>query len=359
MEIKNTKFDFNDFLIVPEKTTDINSRYKDVVIDEKKLPLMTAPMDTVVGLENMKKFIDLGVMVVLPRTIKYCDYFDYLEKELRVRRYEIRNSIYKDVFLSLGFEDIENNLKCEFVCFPLYSNILIDVANGHMMKVLEYSKKIKEIRPDISIMVGNIANPETYRIYAESECVDYIRCGIGAGGGCLTTKQSGVGYPMASLVYEIKKIKDELGYGPKIVADGGMKEYSDIIKAIALGSDYVMVGSLFNKAIDSYGNNYFMGIKVSDKLALYLYKKKFTIKKYYRGMSTKDVQKAMGKKIIKTSEGVVRYRKAEYTLSGWVENFKHYLRSSMSYSDCRLLDEYKGGVKIAMITKNVYDRFNK
>lgn len=76
-------------------------------------------------------------------------------------------------------------------------------------------------------------------------------------------------------------------------------------------------------------------------------------------MSTKEAQKAMGKTNFKTSEGVVRYRKVEYYLQGWVENFEHYLRNAMSYSNAKTLNDFIGKAEVCQITKNAYDRFNK
>ena len=67
----------------------------------------------------------------------------------------------------------------------------------------------------------------------------------------------------------------------------------------------------------------------------------------------------MGKIDIKTSEGVVRFRPVEYSLNSWIENFKHYLFSAMSYSNASTLDDFIGNVNFCQITKNAYDRFNK
>jgi hypothetical protein len=76
-------------------------------------------------------------------------------------------------------------------------------------------------------------------------------------------------------------------------------------------------------------------------------------------MSTKEVQKKWGKKVLTTSEGVTRYRKIEYTLFQWIQNFEDYLRSSMSYSDATNLDEFIGNADIIKITDNAYNRFKK
>jgi len=368
-----TKFDFDDIIIVPNVTTRITSRYNDIVLPEI-LPLFTAPMDTVVGLDNIDNFYYLGINVALPRTVKYEEFVNYS----KWKHYS------NDVFISLGFDDLDKLERKSYRGLPPYTRILIDVANGHMEKIADYCQDIKCHRPDIIIMVGNIANPQTYTWYAEQNCVDYIRIGIGNGNGCLTTKQSGIGHPMASLIHEVymekqrlarindsadfsnlRTTEEELQYRkkvknlPYIVADGGMKDHSDIIKSLALGADYVMIGSIFNKAFESSADNYLYGFKLSKKRATYFFDKGYPVKKYFRGMSTKEAQKAMGKTKFKTSEGVVRFRKVEYHLSSWVENFEHYLRNAMSYANAKTLDEFVGKVEICQITKNGYDRFNK
>ena len=342
------QFDFDDVLIVPKTKTHISSRYKGIILP-RSLPLFTAPMDTVVDIENMFTFMENGIGVTLPRTVKRDEY----------------HLVPSGVFVSMGFEDINFELKTSLRNLPSELSIVIDVANGHMQKVFDYCREIKRLRPDITLMVGNIGNPKTYEFYAKGKCVDYIRVGIGNGGGCLTTKQSGVGYPMASLIqatYEVKKKYQKEHPDvevPAIVADGGMKDHSDIIKALALGADFVMIGSIFNKALESCAQNYLYGIRINKRLARHFFKKGRPVKKYFRGMSTKGAQKAMGKTSFKTSEGVTRFRKVEYRLSGWVENFEHYLRNAMSYSNAQDLDEFIGEVEICQITTKAYDRFNK
>jgi GMP reductase len=358
--MKNLKplFDFDDILIVPKIKTRISSRYKDIILP-KALPLFTAPMDTVVDLNNIDNFYGQGIGITLPRTIKYGQ---FISQQILNGYSSIDD---RGIFISMGFNDLDNELKTDLRNIHRNAHILIDVANGHMEKIFDYVKKIKKLRPDIILMIGNIANPETYLWYAQNTNVDYIRVGIGNGGSCLTTKQSGVGYPMASLIqvtYEVKKKFQKENPDkkpPAIVADGGMKNHSDIIKALAVGANYVMIGSIFNKALESCAQNYLYGIKINKRLARHFFNKGYPVKKYFRGMSTKGAQKAMGKTSFKTSEGVVRFRKVEYHLSGWKENFEHYLRNAMSYTNAQTLDDFVGKVEICQITTKAYDRFNK
>ena len=117
-----------------------------------------------------------------------------------------------------------------------------------------------------------------------------------------------------------------------------------------------------NKALESAGqstrengeivNQYSDVTKESFKVDIPLYKN-------FRGMSTKEVQKAWGKEELTTSEGVVRRNQVEYTLEGWVENFTHYLKSAMSYTNKKTLPEFIGKVNYNFISENSLNRFQK
>ena len=236
--------------------------------------------------------------------------------------------------------------------------VLVDIANGHMSKLMDLSTQFKEKFPDSELMVGNIANPKTFEIYCHIG-VDYVRVGIGGGSACTTSANGGVHYPMASLVQECA----ELGKNypkTKIVADGGFRNYSDVIKALALGADYVMLGGILNKCLESCGDNYnnqneLISVEEAEKQ----FKQAVSVYKEYRGMSTKEVQRKWGKINVTTAEGIVKRNQVEYTIGGWVENFKDYLKTNMSYCNKRSLEEYIGNVEYVFITQNAFNRFNK
>lgn len=350
-------YDFDDILIQPATITSIRSRsevtpYYEEFIEQgsylKKLPLMTAPMDTVIDGNNQHYFKELGITTVLPR-IKDPN----------------SNHISYDGFLSYSLNDFDEIFLNNTIEIPEGHQVfaLIDIANGHMGDLKNSAKTAKiKYGGDLVLMVGNVANPTTFHEYCLIG-VDYVRIGIGNGGGCLTTVQTGVGYPMASLIYECNKIRTRNTHiKTKIVADGGFKSYSDVIKGLALGADYIMLGSMFNKALESCGETTSPShgtVDQYDDKTKKMFDVDIPLYKVFRGMSTKEVQLILGKGHVKTSEGVVRQHKVEYTLQGWVDNFTSYLKSAMSYTDKKELPHFIGGVTTNLISTNSFNRFNK
>ena len=154
------KLDFNDLLIVPKEVSSINSREKINPFDiEGFLPLMTAPMDTVVNQDNAFDFNHSKIRVCMPRNDK-----SYVG------------------FNSYSYNDIKKLYDSEQL--NEYDSYLIDVANGHMSNILDITLAIKTKYKSLKLMVGNFANPKTYTLLSNAGA-DYVRVGIGNGGGCL------------------------------------------------------------------------------------------------------------------------------------------------------------------------------
>ena len=105
------------------------------------------------------------------------------------------------------------------------------------------------------IMTGNVANPNAYIYYADAG-IDYLRACIGTGSRCTTSANVGVHYPTATLLDELRMEK-EIEFGrpapTKIIADGGIANFDDIQKCLALGAALVMSGSIFAKSWEACG----------------------------------------------------------------------------------------------------------
>lgn len=352
---KELKYSYNDVSIVPAKVSGIDHRgecnpfiYNDV------LPLFTAPMSSIVNEVNRERFMDNGIIPILPRSINLNIRLDYTHRG-KWSAYSLKET--SENFLG------DNNFSFSSKPFP----ILIDIANGHMSCLYDLVYKLREQYGELlTIMLGNIANPETYEI-CEKFGVNYVRVGIGSGRGCITSSNVSVHYPMASLIEETFLVKSRIGGKCKIIADGGVRNYSDVIKALALGADYVMVGSVFSKMLESAApveNE--EGYTIPNKDITYIGGGKFTIgdeeailRKHFYGMASGLGQIAIGGKKTKTAEGIDMYLPVEYTISSWVENFKDYLRSAMSYTGAHNLEEFIGKPDLVVISENTYQSVNK
>ncbi len=346
------KLDYKDILIVPSSVTEIRSR-KEIfpyyeLFNSHHLPLITAPMDTVVDSTNAKLFTELKINVCLPRGEKI------LSKNISPGTMQ---------FESISLQEFENMVSTKNYVenYGGFTYLCIDIANGHMESLHQLIATAKKDKgKKLVIMAGNIANPHAYIALSQAGA-DFIRVGIGNGNGCLTTEQTGIGFPAASLIRECYAASLLLKNPAKIVADGGIKSYSDILKALALGANYVMAGSTFNKSLESCADTTFCGIKIDQYgwFANWLFKNKLPVIKNFRGMSTKEVQKKWGRKELKTSEGITKKQAVEYTITSWSNNFKDYLCSNMSYCNCKTLSDYIGNPQIIEISNKAYERFHK
>lgn len=384
MQNDHLKYNYDDVAIIPDIATDIVSRKRcDWKTSDGVSPIWVAPMDTVVSVDNWKQFYDAFVNVVIPRNVKFEERIDMFLKfstydgfspfiafslQETAKIFNTKNRVTS--LLKKGQKEKENR------CF----RFCIDMANGHMLEQITLIKEIKDNYGDqVMIMGGNIANPETYRLYDEAGC-DFLRTGIGGGSACLTASNVSVFYPLFSLLKETYEVKKRIGGKCRIIADGGIKGFRDVQKALVY-ADYVMIGGLFNKTIESagkttYGSFYWniRGKKIYRPLKTLLYygkevpKKKYdeviklikenkvSIWKEFYGMSTKRAQesiirgndKEFDKKKLKTSEGIVLHQKVEYSIVGWMRNEIDYLRSAMSYTNSRNLEEYKESEWVAI-----------
>ena len=76
-------------------------------------------------------------------------------------------------------------------------------------------------------------------------------------------------------------------------------------------------------------------------------------------MASRQGQIALNGAKTKTSEGLMKQLKVEYTMEGWTKNFIDYLRSAMSYCGAKNLNEFIGKVRYEYMTPTEFNSFNK
>jgi IMP dehydrogenase len=128
--------------------------------------------------------------------------------------------------------------------------VTVDTAHGHSKGVIEMVKAVKKLYPDLQVIAGNIATADAAIALADAGA-DAVKVGIGPGSICTTRIIAGVGVPQLYAVYECAKALE--GRGVPVIADGGIKQTGDIVKAIAAGASSIMAGSLFAGVEESPG----------------------------------------------------------------------------------------------------------
>lgn len=397
-DTKKMLYGLDDVCIIPTMQSWIDSRSQCSVTFENsdKLPIFVAPMSCLVNYQNYPAITRLRMLdiqkgngqpvcarinAILPRSEK-----------LEVRLSAMTSGEWVAFSLLEAKQLAEKKLNFEQKDRSQY-NICIDMANGHLHSIPETCKKLKETFAErglsVNIMVGNVARPDTYR-YLCGASVDFVRLGIGSGNVCTTSVQTGVHYPMASLIAECHEIRctaDERAC-PKIVADGGFQRIDQCIKALALGADFVMLGQIIAKSNEACGKEYrkahyrlgkgtgFIPKEEADAIERnenqgnannYIYSSQEeqpiliepeTYREYY-GMSTYRAQRefSSGTAELKHSEGLETYVTVDYHLTEWISDFAHALRSAMSYTGCSKLEDFIQNTECGLMSRADFNSY--
>lgn len=299
-----------------------------------KLPIFVAPMTCILNANNICEFSKSAVEPILPVGGDY---------GLRIQLPNGSDWLGWTAVTLQEFDYMFNQAKVP-ANRPYY--VLIDIANGHISEVYEMVKHAKDLYPKLSVMIGNIANPQTY-IECCKAGIDYIRVGIGGGSGCTTSVQTGIHAGMPWLLTEIQKYKEFMSanmFKTKVIADGGVNTISKAIKCLALGADYVMMGKCFAECEEACG-----------KTELVLGKKK----RIYYGQASKEGQMDRFGKIKSNPEGIAKWIPVKYSLREFTDKFEAALRSAMSYCNANTLNDFIGKVRYEYMSQAEFNAFIK
>lgn len=363
-----TGYELESVHIVQAPISNIDSRKEcDPMITmcgRRVYPVIVAPMGAVTDEYNYKTWLDNHFICVVPRTVD-------IQKRL---------NICKETFCSFSLSEAEKLLTvlpaCDINDNPIKRYVCIDIAHGTMKKLYDICNTLKQnFGENMVIMTGNVATPQAYPFYYKNN-ISYMRACIGTGSRCTTSCNVGVHYPTATLIDELRMEKEKWENGTEIIVDGGISNFDDIQKCLALGAFAVMSGSIFAKAQEACGPIVFLqpdNLNMADAITAeeYLDKlndlkrrsdeeentdnpywdayKKLSKRKPYRlyyGMSTKLAQAQTGGSGKTTSEGISRPIPVEYSIAKWADNMASYLRSCMSYTGCTTIEQLRNETEL-------------
>ncbi len=132
--------------------------------------------------------------------------------------------------------------------------VVIDSAHGHSQGVLDAVSRVREALPDVQLVAGNVATEAGARALVERG-VDAVKVGIGPGSICTTRVVTGVGVPQITAITDaVRGTEEEI----PVIADGGIKQTGDIVKALAAGASTCMLGSMLAGTEESPGEAFLL-----------------------------------------------------------------------------------------------------
>jgi IMP dehydrogenase len=199
--------------------------------------------------------------------------------------------------------------------------LCVDVAHGHHISMRTALEWLKNNCGDVHIIAGNVATLDGFNALADWGA-DSVRCNIGGGSICTTRTQTGHGVPGLHTIFDCAKSENAGSVG--IIADGGIRNSGDIVKALAAGADFVMLGSLLAGTTEAPGRVIF-----DDDGKQY---------KAYRGMASREAQKDW-RGHHGTPEGVASRVPFRGSVTKIIEDLAGGVRSGFSYTGARNIRE--------------------
>lgn len=317
--MKPKMYSFDEIGLIPSITTKIESR-KDIVFDEK-LPIFISPMTCILSDKNFEEYKQSRFIPIYP--IKFGDTSRY-KRLIDGDWISVTLNEFEDWFCNSDELKTDNVYK-----------VLIDCANGHMERIYRCVKKAKKKYKKLIVMIGNIANPETYKKCCDAK-IDYVRVSAGTGSHCSTSVVTAFHASLPWLLTEINKIKKRrLFFKTKVIADGGIDSISKIIKSFALGADYVMLGKMIAECGETG-----------------------TYKLYYGQASVQGQIDRFGQQK-SYPEGVQSRVFVKYSLNNFTQQIISSLRSALSYGNAKTLKEFIGKVKYKIQSLNEFKCYDK
>jgi len=322
MRIIEQGLEFDDVLIKP-LVSQVNSRTEVDIsrrirlsngsVFELQVPIIASPMKGIVGTELIIELARLGGLGILHRF--YNDEEERISDISTLERsgfpygiaVSFNDSLLKDIIDAIRNKRLKN---CSLIC--------IDIANGntnsYWCAVERLSKSLYD-KP-VAIMAGNVATEEGAReLYLAG--ADLIRTGIGSGQLCTTRNKTGIGVPQVTAIMNTSRVAN-------VVADGGLRTSGDIVKALASGADFVMLGSMLAKTKESDNNG-----------------------RVY-GMASKELQEQFYT-AVKSVEGISKEVEKTTTLEEMINDISWSIKSACTYVNSRNIKDLQGNAQFIRV----------
>jgi IMP dehydrogenase len=309
---------YDDVLLLPQYS-DIRSRSEvDISTDLGNgltlgLPIFSSPMDTISENFMARAISEEGGCAIIHR-------YNTPEEQAELVGHARTNGA-ESIGFAVGVGDDMLYRVCE--CLAAGATfVCVDVAHGHHIMMKEALQAIRNaIGDDLHIMAGNVATLKAINDLADWGA-NSVRCNIGGGSICSTRVQTGHGHPGLQTIIDCSHTDRDV----TIIADGGIRNSGDIVKALAAGADAVMLGSLLAGTRETPGEVF------TDSSG-----RKY---KTYRGMASKEAQLNWRGKY-SSFEGVSSTVPYRGKVRNILADLERGIRSGMSYTGARSITELR------------------
>ena len=211
-------------------------------------PIIPANMITIATQQMIHELSKLDIIVPAQR---------FQSKEEELASIKLSKPFFKAA--SIGIKERD---RTEYIA-PHVDILFLELAHAHSKQAIEEAKWIIRTYPNKFLVVGNVATADACKAFRDVG-VNMCKIGIGPGATCKTRMVTGCGVPQLSAVLECAPIMP-------IIADGGLKNSGDCIKALAAGASFIMIGSLFagtdeagTQRIKGKGTKIYLGMASSE-----------------------------------------------------------------------------------------------
>ncbi len=355
MEQFTLSLTFNDVLLRPGYSGFDRASISLVTKLSKKLalkaPFVSAPMDTVTEARLAIALAEQGGVGIIHRNLT----LEQQAAEVKAVK-DAGQLVGAAVGSSPGYESRVEALIAAGVDF-----ILVDSAHGYAKKVIETVAYIKS-QYKVEVMAGNVATADGAQALIDAGA-DSLRVGMGPGAICSTRIVSGMGVPQLSALLEIKPIAHKAGV--PVVADGGLINSGDALKALAAGASTVMMGRMFAATEESPGEiTRFKAEQVPSRFRSILDGSDEYVFKSYRGMGSIGAMKKgleissedefHGKSYtgdVLVAEGVEGLVPTSGTVKQLVDQWLGGMYSGMYYVGAKTIEELWASAQFTQITQ--------
>jgi IMP dehydrogenase len=303
---------FDDVLLVP-RYSEVSSRSiptlktqitKNHTID---IPIVSANMDTVTGREMACEMARLGGMGILHR---FMSPEEQVEDVRAIQAFIKDNGLSLPVAASVGVKE-DGMRRADLLAAEGVDILTIDIAHGDSIMMMEVLDYVKKNYPGVDVIAGNVATPDGVKRMIDKGA-DAVKVGIGPGSMCTTRIITGHGVPQLTAVAMC--VNEAAKHGVPVIADGGLKNSGDMVKALCAGANTCMVGSLVSGTLETPG-------ELKEGM------------KQYRGMASKAAQVSWRGELPKgmAAEGVDTLIPCKGPVENIISELTGGIRSGMTY----------------------------